>query len=247
VTPPVQLDFPDASALAVEVDEIGSLPAAVHALGLITPRPAVVIVGGASGLDQTYIDRLERTFASGIVPVLERQQAVAIDGGTDSGVMRLGGEVRASLGASYPLVGVAAIGTVRIPGRLSPTDDAAALEPHHSHFVLVPGDSWGAEVPWIARTASAVARGSPTVTVLMNGGRIAFDDVEHSVRADRQVIVVAGSGRTADALAGALDGRSSDQRERALAASGLISAVPIDAPAVLADLLDAILRGSPAQ
>lgn len=246
MTMPMQFDFAEGTALAVEITDIGDLPSAVDALGLRPPRPTVVIVGGAGGLDSSYSDRLRDTFESGIVPVLQRHRAVAVDGGTDAGVMRLGGRARAVVGASYPLVGVVAAGTVRIPGRAAPSD-AEALESNHSHFVLVPGDTWGAEVPWISRTAAVLAGDRQTVTVLINGGKIAIDDVEHSVRDHRRVIAVAGSGRTADAVAAAAAGHSSDERLQRLIASGLVTSVSIADPKGLADLLDSTLGEDPAR
>ena len=246
MTGPLQIDFPDGgAAVALEVTDVEDLPSAVGVLGLQPPRPTVVVVGGAGGLDEADIDRLRPIFFSGIVPELERHRAAVVDGGTLAGVMRLCGETRASLEASFPLVGVVAAGTVQLPGRPAPPD-GAVLEPHHSHFLIVPGDEWGAEAPWIAHTASVLAGSSPSVTVLVNGGQIAYDDVERSVQAGRRVVVVAGSGRTADALAGAVDGAQSDERAQAVAASGLISSVPADQPAALAAMLGAILGEQPA-
>jgi hypothetical protein len=159
--------------------------------------------------------------------------------------MRLLGETRSTLGAAFPLVGVAAAGTVAIPGRPAPPGADAVLEPHHTHFVLVPGNQWGAESPWIAQTATVLAGGAPSVTVLVNGGEVAYTDVECSMQAGRHVLVVAGSGRTADTLAAALAGAETNQRARALAASGLIRSVPVDEPSALAGLLMATLADRP--
>jgi hypothetical protein len=62
------------------------------------------------------------------------------------------------------------------------------------------------------------------VTVLVNGGDTAWEDVRHSVEAGRPAIAVAGSGRTADRLAQALRGEIADERAIALSASGLLRA-----------------------
>ena len=242
-----QIDFADgAAAVAVEVTDVEDLSSAVGLLGLQPPRPTVVVVGGAGGLDDADIEGLRPIFVSGIVPGLERHRAAVVDGGTLAGVMQLCGETRAALSASFPLVGVVAAGTVQLSGRPAPPD-GAALEPRHSHFVIVPGDTWGAEAPWIAQTASVLAGTSPSITVLVNGGQIAFDDVERSVHAGRRVVVVAGSGRTADALAAAVDGAPSEERAQALVASGLVNSVPLDQPAALAELLEAVLGEQPAR
>jgi hypothetical protein len=77
--------------------------------------------------------------------------------------------------------------------------------------------------------------------VLINGGEIAYSDVERSVKAGREVIVIAGSGRTADMIAGALAGATDDQRASALAGSGLVRAVRIDDTAALREELTAAL------
>lgn len=119
------------------------------------------------------------------------------------------------------------------------------LEPHHTHFVIVPGDDWGAESPWIAHAATVLTRGAPSITVLLNGGQIAYSDVERSVQAGRGVVVIDGSGRTADAIASALSGATPDERASALEASGLIRSVSVDDPPGLAELLAAAL-GEPA-
>jgi hypothetical protein len=237
----LQIDFPGGGcASAVEISNVDELPSALGILGLQAPQPTVVVVGGAGGLTEDDLDRLRPVFSSAIVPEVQRNRAALIDGGTLSGVMRLCGEGRASLSASFPLVGVVAAGTVQLPGR--PTaPDSAELEPRHSHFVIVPGDNWGAEAPWIARAASVLAGTSPSVTVLVNGGQIAYDDVSNSVAAGRRVIVVSGSGRTADAIADALNGVDSNERALDLAASGLVSSVSVGQPAVLAAKLATIL------
>ena len=246
MTAPFRLEFPNTGgALGVRVSEPNELNTALAALGLHPPRPMVVVVGGAGGFDEADMDRIRALFASGIVPVMMKYGAVGVDGGTLAGVMRLFGEARAA--AEIPLVGVVAAGTVQLPGAQPPQQDAAELEPHHTHFVIVPGDQWGAESPWIADTATVLADTAPSTTVLINGGEIAYTDVERSVRAGRSVVAVAGSGRTADEFAAALAGESADERAAALIASGLIRSVPADQPAVLAELLEAILGDAAAK
>ncbi|MFY9918748.1 MAG: hypothetical protein WAL26_10155 [Mycobacterium sp.] len=242
MTVPLRYEFPDGLvARAMEVDDPAALQAAVSALGLDPPRPTVTVVGGAGGIDEAGLENLRSLFLSGIVPVLQQYNAAAVDGGTLSGVMRLIGEARAQLGASFPLVGVTAAGTVQLPGQPARPDVDTVLEPHHTHFIIVPGDEWGAESPWIADTTSVLAGGRPSVTVLINGGEIAYADVERSVQARRRVVVVAGSGRTADTIAVALVGEISDERAERLAGTGLIDTVPLDEPAALATLLGDVL------
>jgi hypothetical protein len=160
--------------------------------------------------------------------------------------MRLFGEARAATGATFPLVGVVAAGLVQLPNEPDPRHAKAPLEPNHTDFVFVPGKKWGAEAPWIARTATVIAATAPSITVLVNGGQIAYADVQNSVETGRRVVVIAGSGRTADVFVSALGGAPADERAATLVKSGLIRSVPIGEPAVLAELLSATLGESAA-
>jgi hypothetical protein len=242
MTMPFPLHFAGGrTAMALRVDQPSELPAALAALGLQAPRPVLVLVGGAGGLDRADLDRLRPLFGAGLIPAVTRLGAAAIDGGTWSGVMRLLGEAYSGAGADFPLIGVAAAGTVRLPDGQPPRDDAAPLDPNHSHFVLVPGDEWGAEAGWIAQVATNLVDDEPSVTVVVNGGEIAYSDVEHSLDAGRPVLTVAGSGRCADQLAAAVDGGPADERAVALVKSGLVQAVPADDPARLASVLASVL------
>jgi hypothetical protein len=245
MTTPFPLHFAcGRTAIALRVDRPSELPTALAALGLQAPRPVVVLVGGAGGLDRADLGRLRPLFESGLIPAVTRLGAAAIDGGTWSGVMRLFGEARSGAGADFSLIGVAAAGTVTLPGGQPPHDDAAPLDPNHSHFVLVPGEEWGAEADWIAQVATSLADDEPSVTVVVNGGEIAYSDVERSLDAGRPVLTVAGSGRTADQLAAAVEGAPADERAVALVKSGLVRAVRADDPARLASVLtSALTRG----
>jgi hypothetical protein len=234
VTQPFRIALAGANfGLGVQVSEAAELSAAMVALGLAPPRPTVVVVGGAASLDDARIDGLRPMFTTGIAPVMQRLGAVGVDGGTPFGVMRLFGEARSAAAPGFPLVGVVAAGPVQLPHDRAFTHAETALDAHHTHFVIVPGDNWGDEAPWIARAATVLAVAAPSITVLIGGGRIAYSDVHHSVEAGRRVLVVAGSGGTADALADAV----ADQRASALIESGLIRVVPADQPNHLAELL----------
>jgi hypothetical protein len=245
MTSPFRVELTDAgSAPAVHVTEANELRAALGVLGLHPPRPTVVVVGGAAGLEEAQLDCLRPVFAVGIAPVMEKYRAVGVDGGTRSGVMHLFGEIRAATQATFPLVGVVANGPLKQLRQEASQRSETVLEPNHTHFVFVPGDEWGAESPWLARTATVLAGAARSITVLVNGGQIAYSDVQQSVETGRPVFVIAGSGRTSDVLVGALAGAAADERAAALVESGLIRSVPMDEPGVLAELLAAVLGES---
>ncbi|MGZ4604074.1 MAG: hypothetical protein ACXV0U_10820 [Kineosporiaceae bacterium] len=224
------------SAAGVLVHTPDDVPAALAVLDL-GHRPVIVVVGGADDVGDGVLEQLRPLVDEALLPVAAELGAAVVDGGTRSGVMRVLGESRARSAPGVLLLGVAVARTVRLPGLAGSIPDAADLEPHHSHFVLVPGDRWGEESPWLAQVAGAVAGGFPSVTVVLNGGGITVDDVANSVAASRQVIVVGGSGRTADDLAAAVDGEVSTPRLRALATSGLVTVVPVASSEALARAL----------
>jgi hypothetical protein len=161
-----------------------------------------------------------------LAPMAEHFGLVLIDGGTDAGIMRLIGEARQYSGGTFPLLGVAARGTVRLPGA-SPCSQGAAPAPHHSHFLLVPGTRWGDESPWLARTAKVIAGGRPCAALVANGGEVTWQDVVACLDAQIPVMVLAGSGGTADSLAEATRGRAADDRARRMVEGGGIDAVDL--------------------
>lgn len=232
----------DHTALAAHPAGPADLARAVGALGVGGPRPAVAVVGGAGGLDEARMAGLAALFTDTIAAVIRERGAVAMDGGTDAGVMRLLGRARA-VGEPFPLVGVAAKATVNYPGHRGSHPGAVALEPHHTHFVLVPGDSWGAEAPYLTQVASVLAGACPSVTVLVNGGEISLEDARLSLEARRPVLVLAGTGRAADRIAAAVSDPAGcgDPRVAALALSPLVRVADVtDRAAAVARLRESL-------
>jgi hypothetical protein len=167
----------------VEVDSEDALLAALAGAGLTGHRTVLVVVGGASGLSGAANRLVRRVVEHVAVPVALNQGAVMVDGGTDSGVMRIVGRAHGGRPGRPPLVGVAVRRLVLIPGRAVAglADDAAAAEPHHTHLVLVPGELWGDESPWLSAVAGRLSAGHRAVTLVLNGGDITLTDVADSV------------------------------------------------------------------
>ena len=176
-------------------------------------------------MSATDFHRLQQLFVKVLAPIAQKVGAYVVDGGTDAGVMQLMGQARSQVAATFPLIGVAPDGKVALPDCKDVPDDSAPLEPHHTHFVLIPGKKWGEESPWIVRVATVLAAENPSVTVLLNGGEVTYLDAFYSVFVGRLVIVVAGSGRMADQLAAAVRGEAADERVQELAKSGLVQEV----------------------
>ena len=218
-----------ASPRSIRLQDGADLPRLLAAAGLST-GPGLVLVGGAGGIDAEDEARLSGLLRDRLVPALIHSGATVVDGGTNSGVMRAIGSARSDAGARFPLVGVAAAGTVPAPGDLAEHEADAHVDPNHSHLVLVPGEAWGDESPWLSAVAEALSVGHASATLLVNGGDIAYDDVQRSLAAGRPVVVLAGSGRAADAIASAGLDPDADDRARRILASPLVHVVSLDDP-----------------
>lgn len=206
------------SAQVVQVRQKIDIPIALQTLGL-HPRPTLVLIGGASHVSSSDFDRIQRLFVEVLAPLAEELGAIVVDGGTNAGVMQLIGQARSTLSATFPLVGVSPIQLVHFSDQLSAQLDkqpefnqcnqflcasTVALEPHHTHFILVPGTAWGDESSWLSWIASSLAGNNPSIAVLVNGGKVSLVDVQWNIAEGRPIVIIAGSGRLADEIADAI-------------------------------------------
>ena len=219
------------------VDRVG--PVLTQA-GIRLGQPVVVLVGGASGMSTADAATASALFDAALVPALRTTGAGLVDGGTNAGVMALAGSARSRAGLGGIHIGVIAAGTLAQVGGNDPSSDPVEMEPHHSHVLVVPGADWGDESPWLSRVATVLSDGQPSVTLLVNGGEIAYQDIELSLSAGRPAIVISGTGRTADDIAGT---PPATPRARALARSPLVQVIPATASAVLAALRRSLKGG----
>lgn len=224
------------------VAQAADLPGALKTLGIGTPRPVLVLVGGADGMTGDNLAAMAEAMKQ-IVPSLDRWGAAVVDGGTDSGVIQVMGQARDAAGGRFPLIGVAAEGTVALSGMPTPPD-TAGLEPHHSRVILVPGGTWGDESPWLSGVAAIIADGQPSLTLVVNGGDITYDDIEQSLRTGRPVIVLAGTGRTADTIAAAARGHPGEPRAAQVAASPDVRVIYLNDQDALCSAIGSVLAAS---
>lgn len=235
------------SAQVVQVRQKLDIPIALQTLGLY-PRPTLVLIGGASCVSSSDADRIQRLFVEVLAPLVEELGAIVVDGGTNAGVMQLIGQARSTLSATFPLVGVSPIQLVHFSNSLSDQSGdrmgastrsnpcspvpTVALEPHHTHFILVPGGAWGDESSWLAWIASSLAGNHPSIAVLVNGGKVSLVDVQWNVAEGRPIVILAGSGRLADEIADAIRYPGSCGRETiaSVVQSGCLSLLELSAP-----------------
>lgn len=183
----------DMNIEAVNISENSDIPDALNQLGILHPKPVIVLVGGASGIG--WLDKFPMRKAVGIIAQLaEETQAVVIDGGTQAGIMKELGQQRKNSKFSFPLVGVV------FDDLIIKEEPKSILDPNHTHFFLIPGGDWGDESSWISKIATAIAGDKKSITILINGGNISRIDVEYSLLENRPVYIMRGTGRLADEI-----------------------------------------------
>lgn len=202
---PFEIKFEDGHrALAVCTTPTSDAKSLLNMLGLTENRPAIFITGGASNMSSEDMERTRRIIEDGIAPFAARHNAIVVDGGTESGVMQMIGQARHIHNYKFPLIGVAPLGKVEYPGHVNP-DKEADLEDSHTHFVLVDAADWGDESNMIISITRAICEGGkPAIGVLINGGRIARQEVLLATSQGQNslpILVLEGSGRTADQIA----------------------------------------------
>jgi SLOG in TRPM, prokaryote/Protein of unknown function (DUF4231) len=215
--------FPRGStARMVFASREASVEDVVHALDLGVPPGVVVLAGGTRDFPVEIQASLAPLLSEGLAKVVSEEGLTTITGATDAGVFALFGaglEER----RSPVTIGVAPAALVTWPGRVSGVDDAAPLEPHHSHFVLTDGDEWGDELPTMTRLAALLADERPSLMVLAGGGDVARLEFAAHVGAGREVIVLGGSGRLADEVAAVVGGAPGHPAVVAAVETGLVS------------------------
>ena len=87
------------------------------------------------------------------------------------------------------------------------------LDPNHTHFVLVKGQEFGDETLMLFALASQLGSGLASVLcVLVGGGKVAIEEVLHTIEHSWPILVIEGSGGIADRLA-SLRNQTANRRE----------------------------------
>jgi hypothetical protein len=198
------ISFPEKQVLCVFPEAPAELAEAIAGMGLEDGYPVIVLIGGNIQAQQAVVtERVIHTLAK----IATELGALVICGGTDMGVMAEIGQIRSTNRDTFPLVGITLESLVTWPGGPHSTNflwwgtKRWQLEPHYSHFILVPGSKFGDESPWIVEAATLLSKGHRSVTILINGGEVSRKDIELSVKHGRPVIAMGGTGRLANDLA----------------------------------------------
>jgi len=199
-----KINFPEQEVLCVFPNKRSDLVQAISELQLDDGYPVIILIGG--GIDERQADATRRAI-NAIARIANNLNAVIICGGTDMGVMAEIGQIRWKSGYTFPLVGIALEQLVTWADGPHSTkflwwgEKRWQLEPHYSSFILVPGNQFGDESPWIVDTATIASKGHRSVTILINGGEVSRKDIDLSLKKGRPVIALSRTGRLADEIA----------------------------------------------
>lgn len=229
------------------------------------PTVAIIVTGGAQAFKM--LPRVERVFREGLVKAARATNAWVFTGGTSSGVMKYVGEALASH-PDIPCIGMPLFGNVLgheliekkacsldemrdakeqmveyAPTEADNTLLGAALEPHHTHFLLLDNGeagakAWGMEIEFGLRTQLAYCAHDknkdnrvPAVLLVVQGGPGTLKTVVKAVEKGVPVVVIADSGGCASAIRdfltrapGAREDIAAAERELAALASELDAA-----------------------
>ena len=180
------------------------LPQALSELHLKGPYPVIVLIGGE--IDKKHAAVTQQAVQT-ISSIAQDLGVAVICGGTNMGIMSEIGHTRRRNHHKFPLIGIAPAELVTWPEGPKSTKflwwgkERWPLEPHYSHFILVPGNTFGDESPWIVATATLLSQNQGAVTILINGGEVSRKDIELSLQHGRRVIALSHTGRLADELA----------------------------------------------
>jgi hypothetical protein len=198
------ISFPNGNQAQLVISRAGEKATDIlSALGIEQPKALFLIIGGAASLGKGLEPRLRQLFSRGIACAAANCGAMIIDGGTEIGVMRMMGQGVFDRGRKSVLLGVVPSGKVTYPSGppKGSIEDCAPLDPNHSHFVLVKSDKWGGETETMFELAKVLAEKVPVITLLVNGGDVAREEVLLSVRQGWPVLVIENTARLADELA----------------------------------------------
>jgi hypothetical protein len=226
------------TATAIRVSPQIAPERALAALNLPPYSAVLVIHGGAGQMQKSYMDITRQFLIESVSSLAEKHRLLVIDGGTQSGTAQIMGEAREAVNGSYSLVGVVPEGRVRYPG--SPSGDHTehternALNPAHSHFMLVQGSEFGDESALLVGLLRAAGR--PGAAFVINGGDIVLEEAHMHCAQNNTLITLAGSGRMADVLA---DPASAERQQ--LPPSGQLHVADVTDPQGCVDLLTRVL------
>ena len=200
--------------------------------GLSAVRGVVTVIGSSATLDEYLVKgedqmgfklpdrlsgeesmaRLRMVFSRGIIASAHQAGAVVLTSGLDVGPPAYTGYACRDRLYQVPVIGIASKSKVSWPGDERPGQlDRVALNPDHTHFVLLPSDDEYSANNFRFKLANYYSNNGelPSIAFVVNGGIKALESLLSCVRLGWPVVVIKGSGGLADRLA---EGRTDPAR-----------------------------------
>jgi hypothetical protein len=195
----------------------------IEKLGIPLPHAVVSLNGGTEKLEGSLAADLESILVDGFARIASEEALTVVTGGTDAGIFSIFGKGVEKWGKPAAVIGVVPEKLVKWPGGGA---GDTPLEPHHSHFILVEGGKWGDET----RTMYSLIKsweGVPSLGVFAGGGEVTLCEMKANIDQRRKMVLLAGSGRSADAvITSRVAGTSADTCIQEIAFEGDV--VPFD-------------------
>ena len=259
---PSTVMLPDGSPVRVVPATAGSKAADwAGALDLGPLGALVVLAGGDEALDDTLRPRLTQLVSRGLVRTLREvvgqrgggSRALCVVRASGSGLPALLGRAVADSGGAVQLLGVAPAALLTTSATLAAAEvPVVGLD----RLLSTPGSAWGDEQSAKIDLVQALAEAKPApgtgamalrpLLLVIGGGSGALPEVARAVRYGWPVLLVEGSGGTADALARQFKAGEADAGDPVVTdilTDGRISCITLgDKPAAAVDALGAALQ-----
>lgn len=187
-------------ALSVSAKVDVHIKQVIDELELRQPDGLLLLVGDAGNMDQRFYDQMQSVF-NVIANFVNENRLMVVDGGIDAGLVAVMGKALATNGRTAVHLGVT---PAKAPMISEDKLAEEALEPHHSHFLLLDGFQWQQTVPPKFQIVNYFSLRAPVITLLINGEDISLQEIQACVRLGYKVIVFSGTGKLADEIATAI-------------------------------------------
>ena len=142
----------------------GSVDQLLDQLDLPARTTTLVINGGTSDDPDFPVAEVVQALRVVVAELARHAGPVIISGGTQAGLFSLLGDVVEELGFAGPVIGVVPADKINRP-------NGTPLERHHSHVLLVDGETWGDETPTMLELCRVLGRRGRVVALIAGGGR----------------------------------------------------------------------------
>jgi len=193
------ITFPNGrQATLVETLPSATASELIAKLGLQKSKAVILILGGTDIPNAELQARLLQLFSRGLARAVVENGALIIDGGTKSAAIKA--LDKALIDGARKVSLLAVVNDSQITYDADDASGREVLDSNHTHFVAVKSASSDSEMNTMYGIAEEISQDIPILTMLVNEGSVARDEVVRSVRKEWPILVVGGSGGFADEI-----------------------------------------------